>query len=310
METREKQILAFSCAAHFLTHFFILVFPALVMPVSRSLSLPLDRVVNLSFLMYLLYGLFAIPWGLVSDKLGPKWAMALGVFCAGTGMILAGFSGSIDSLTVSLALVGIGCSAYHPSGMALISKGISKRGKALGINGIWGNLGIASAPFAAGGLTYLIGWQTGLIILGCIGIIVGIAITGAPLHVPRGMDRMQIASLDNRNAAKLFIIFSVGMIFSGFMYRTYTLILPSFLEYRLGDLTEAVRRFFATTADGANPAFDTLVANLVATCIYLVGIGGQIIGGRVADRFSLKWSYLISFGLALPFALGVALFQN
>jgi MFS family permease len=44
--------------------------------------------------------------------------------------------------------MGLGASTYHPAGTGLISRTISARGTALGINGIYGNVGIALAPLA------------------------------------------------------------------------------------------------------------------------------------------------------------------
>jgi hypothetical protein len=39
MDSNEKKILILTSAAHYLTHFFVLVFPVLVMPISRDLSM-------------------------------------------------------------------------------------------------------------------------------------------------------------------------------------------------------------------------------------------------------------------------------
>ena len=308
----EKRILLFSCAAHFFTHFAILTFPALVMPIGRDLMLSVSQVVNISFTMYLLYGVLAVPWGYVSDRWGHKWAMALGILITGIGLAAAGLLRASWAMSIAFALVGIGCAAYHPSGMAIISQGVTRRGRALGINGIWGTAGIAAAPFAAGWLNLLLGWRGALIALGTVGVVLGVVIWAFPLSVQRGTDRLTIDALENKTAQKLFLIFAFGMIFSGFMYRSYTVILPSFLEYRLGDLAGRLRVFFIDRFPriGDSASFDTLIANLVVTGIYLVGIVGQAIGGRVADRFSLKWSYLLCFCLAVPCALGMVLLRN
>ena len=117
----------------------------------------------------------------------------------------------------------------------------------------------------------------------------------APLKVEKGTDKLKVEAIESKKAVRLFIIFAVGMIFSGLMYRTYTVILPSFLEFRLGSFIDQFRGFFADRLSSVseNQAFETLVANLVATVIYVIGIGGQAIGGRIADRFSLKWSYFL-----------------
>ena len=91
---------------------------------------------------------------------------------AGIGFLASGFAKSAAQLTLCLGVIGVGCSAYHPSGLALISKGIRVRGRAMGINGLWGNFGIASAPLMAGMLNYLSGWQSTLMAFGLVGILV------------------------------------------------------------------------------------------------------------------------------------------
>ena len=67
--------------------------------------------------MYLLYGLLALAWGWISDHSGHKWAMASGILLASVGFTLAGLVRSVALVTVAFAMVGVGCSAYHPAGM-------------------------------------------------------------------------------------------------------------------------------------------------------------------------------------------------
>ncbi|MFW6139062.1 MAG: MFS transporter [Spirochaetota bacterium] len=316
MSREEKTIVFFSAASHFFAHFYILLFPPLVMPLSRELGLPLAKVVDLSFSMYLLYGLVAIPWGILSDRVGHKWAMSLGVIIAGLGMFLAGaasYTGaSLFLFSGALALVGIGCSSYHPSGMALVSQGVTQRGRALGIVGIAGNSGIATVPFTVGILNYFLGWQNGLMLLGGQGIALGMGIMVAPLSVEKGKDKIRINQLKKEHAGKLFFIFLIGILFGGLMFRSFTVILPAYLEHELGSIIEVFREFAAGRYSSLEdiPAFNTLTANLVATAVYVVGIFGQFVGGRVADRFSLKWAYFLYFCIAAPFLAGIALFPS
>ena len=312
MNSQERKILFFSSSIHFLTHFYVLVFPALVMPMSRDLGLPVATVLNISFWMYLLYGLLALAWGWFSDHWGHKWAMTAGIILAATGFILAGVVRSLPLISASFALVGIGSSAYHPSGLALVSQGIRERGRAMGINGIWGNMGIAIVPFVMGVLNYLIGWRRGVVILGVVGLAVGIAGLLTPFSVERGSEVKYVKKLESRTALKLFVVFCAGVLFAGLMYRSFTVILPAFVESHLGnvsrDFQNLITRRFSSIRDV--PAFQTLVANLIATGVYLLGIFGQIVGGRVADRHSLKWAYFISFCAALPFILAAGFLSN
>lgn len=313
MSPSERKILLFTCAAHTLTHIYMLIFPVLVMPVSRDLELSLARVVNMSFWSYLLYGVLATPWGAVSDRIGHKWALGSGLLISGSGLILAGVFPAPDSVAASFALVGIGSAAYHPSAVSLLSQSMRERGRAMGINGMWGNIGMAVVPFTVGLLNFVIGWQKGLILLGSLGCALGVV--GLLMHfgVKRGEDHKVVKPIAQGTAIRLLVIFGVGLIFSGLMYRSYTVILPAFLEYRLGDLTEGFRRWWVVsrlTNVRDVPAFNTLVANLVATGVYVLGAIGQGIGGRIADRYSLKWVYFIFYALALPFVLTTAWIAN
>ena len=57
MTSNERNVLYTTCFGHFLSHFNMLTFPAVVLPLSRQLGLPLSEVLALSFYMYLLFGL-------------------------------------------------------------------------------------------------------------------------------------------------------------------------------------------------------------------------------------------------------------
>lgn len=303
-DAQERRILVFASASHFLTHFFMLIFPALVIPISTDLGIPIASALTLSFWMYLLYGLLALGWGFVSDRWGHRWAMASGLILGGIGLALAGLAHGFVLLSAAFALVGIGSSAYHPSGTALVSQGVRQRGRALGINGIWGNAGIASAPLVIGVLGFVIGWRVALEILGGIGVIIGLLAMATPFSVERGTDRAKVQGLEARDGLRLFAVFCVGLVFGGFMYRGFTLILPTFLETRLQTVIAGVQSAISSLLPShTSVSIDTLSANVIASVVYIVGIVGQTLGGRAADRFSLKWSYLTFFVAALPFAI-------
>ncbi len=300
MDKNEKKILIFTCAAHYLTHFFILIFPVLIMPLSREFLLKPSEVIPIGFPMYLCYGILAIPWGYSSDRIGPRWILGAGVLLSGIGFIAASFTESVADLTICLAITGIGCSAYHPSGMALISKGIKVRGRALGINGMWGNLGIASAPLLAGVMSYWTGWKTALLVFGLTGVFLGIICFLIPFSIGRE-DLQKSTAVEKREAVTLFIILCIAMLFSGLMYRGYTIILPTFFENRLADLTVFLSGIINNIE--LTPDADTLIATLITSGVYLIGMIGQYCGGRIADRFDLRWSYFMFFLFALPFLI-------
>jgi MFS family permease len=302
MNPNEKKILILTSAAHYLTHFFVLVFPVLVMPISRDLSMEPAEVIKLSFPMYLCYGLLAIPWGYLSDRIDARLMMGAGLIIAGVGFLATGLAESLAQLTLCLGVIGVGCSAYHPSGLALLSRGIRVRGRAMGINGLWGNFGIASAPLVAGIFTYSMGWKNTLLAFGLLGVLLGTACLAIPIFIDKE-DLQRGSSVAGRQAVRLFLILCAAMVFSGLMYRGYTIILPTFFESKLAGLGALLSSVLGDARTA--PEADTLMATLITCGVYLIGMVGQLIGGRAADRRDLRWAYLTFFACALPFLLSL-----
>lgn len=93
-------------------------------------------------------GLTAIPAGLAADRWGP--ARVLNVYFAVVAAVglLCGLAPGFATFFASHALLGGAAGMYHPSGLSMISfsAGREELGPALGIHGVFGNVGAASAP--------------------------------------------------------------------------------------------------------------------------------------------------------------------
>lgn len=97
MAPNERNVLITTCFGHFLSHFNMLVFPAVMLPLATRLNLPLAEVLGIFFWMYLLFGITALPWGL-----------AAGI--ANGQSVPAGAADPIDRSTFDQeTLNGIGC---------------------------------------------------------------------------------------------------------------------------------------------------------------------------------------------------------
>ena len=76
-DSRERRILINTCFGHFMSHFNMLVFPAIVLPLAARVNLDMATVLGFSFWMYLLFGFTALPWGLAADRWGAGALMVL-----------------------------------------------------------------------------------------------------------------------------------------------------------------------------------------------------------------------------------------
>lgn len=296
-DREERQILLFTGVAHALTHYAELSYPALAVVIAADSGIPAAEVLSWSLAGYALFGFAAIPVGLIADRFGARRVITGGLLLAGASSLLAAFSSLGFGLALCLAGVGLGASAYHPAGMGLLSKAVRARGNALGINGIYGNAGIALAPLLTASLGVAVGWRvtfglTGLLLLagGLLGLILrfeepppvprvsGPAPDAAPATAPgnpSGISRVQLLA---------FLALCAAAMLGGFSYRANTVAQPVFFEQHIHFASYGVAVFIAMVA----------------------GIGGQYLGGRIADRFPLGWSYFAFHLLSLPMLVLVA----
>lgn len=301
----ERNILLITCPCHFLSHFFMLIFPAATIPMMTTFGLPLEEVVKISFVMYLAFGLGALPAGYLVDRWQAKKMLIIGLILKGTGLILAGLIAEPSSMVVFLGIVGAGASIYHPAGLALISRTVRQRGYAMGINGVWGNFGIASAPLLTGVLTWLLSWQTTFVVLGAFGILTGFLLALVPVDesIEREHNRLDAGSVE---MIRYFLIICAALVFAGIAYRGNMLLLPAYLELNTTFFHDLIASFSFVRLQGTA----TLAATVLTSLVLLAGMAGQLLGGRLADRMDLRRAYLLVHAASLPFILLMAFTSN
>jgi hypothetical protein len=284
MTRSEHNVLITTCFGHFLSHFNMLVFPAVVLPLAHRLDMPLASVLGISFWMYLLFGLTALPWGIAADRVGANTLMRLYYAGAGIcGIAAAGWIDSPDRLAAALAGIGLFSGIYHPTGLGMISKHVSRVSVGMGINGMFGNLGLATAPLMAGVVTWVWGPRAAYLLLGALNLIGLATMTLLPLPAAGAGP----AKAGQGNGSHGFMILLVAMMLGGIAYRGATVILPAYFELRNAGLFAWLSQTLPTGLSA------NLVATMITSAIFLVGMFGQYLGGRVAERFSLPYSYLV-----------------
>ena len=247
--------------------------------------------------MYLFFGIGALPAGLLADRVRPKITFTIFFIGVGLTSILTSFSRSTLWLRISLMFMGMFLSMYHPLGIGLISKAVERRGAALGLNGVFGSIGIASAPFIAGIISYFTGWRYIYLIMGVAPLFLGILLytTGIEYTVRKSEAQHTSGSPANSNV-KAFAILCISMCLAGFVYRGQTLLLPQHFERNVHFLYNMVSSLDFMKLEGTK----TLSATLLTSFVYMIGVIGQLIGGRIADKADLRYAYFFIFAAILP----------
>jgi MFS family permease len=290
----------------------MLTFPAVALPLADLLQMDLAGVLGISFWMYLLFGITALPWGMTADRIGVKPLLLLFYAGAGaSGLAASFFMESPGMLALSLASIGFFSGIYHPAGLGLISKEMTRISVGMGINGMFGNLGLAMAPMIAGVVNWTWGPKAAYVGLGLLNL--GGAVLMAFIPLDTGGERTRKSGPGASGRLSAFLILLIAMMLGGVVYRGATVITPAYFELKNQDIFQWLKNqdifqwlsSFAWT--GLSP---NLVATSITSFIFLFGMLGQYAGGRAAERYDPRYCYLVFHILTVPAAFMMAVLAD
>ena len=301
MDSRETRILVATCYGHFMSHFNMLVFPAVVLPLAHRLNMGMGYILDLSFWMYCLFGISALPWGMIADRWGSKPLFLIYYLGAGlSGLAAAAWIDHPSRFSLALAMIGLFSGIYHPIGLGMISKGIKRISLGMAYNGMFGSLGLASAPLLTGVVNWLWGPSAAYLFLGALNLL-GVGLIAVLPSMESQVSINKSSEEGNGNGYLVaFLILLGAMMLGGVVYRGATVILPAYFELR----NQAIFHWIHSAAGiGLSK---NLVATAIVSFIFIMGMFGQYTGGRTAERFDLRFCYLIFHAITIPAALLMA----
>jgi MFS family permease len=171
---------------HALTHWYPATFYLLLPLIGNELGLTYVQIGSILTVQAGCGAIANIPGGLVVDTVGRKGLlMALSLFWIGAPYLLMGFSHEYWLLLTCAALVGIGNNLWHPTAIPLLAQHFpDRKGLAVSIHGMGGNVGDAIAPLVAGALLAYMSWREVVI----VNVIPGIVMAAVLLYC---MGRME-----------------------------------------------------------------------------------------------------------------------
>ena len=213
----------------------------------------------------------------------------------GVSMISVGLVRTPLELGAALLSIGLFASIYHPVGTAMIVSYAEALGREMGINGVWGNLGVASSALVTGVVGQYLGWRWAFIVPGLVTIAIGVAFASMVAHEDRSGSRQAAAQarVAKNDMWRVVVALLIVVIAISTTFNAVTVALPKLFAERLSDLTKS-------------PA----LLGVIAACVYVYGAMTQYTIGKLIDRYSLKAVSLpLSFVLA-PFLYVAAELSN
>jgi len=277
LSAHDQHLLGHTTVAHALNHAVMLSIPLFVPIWIRQFGVGEGQIGVAVTVMTALFGVTAIPSGLLSDRLGADVLIPVFLGTTGVALLLIRLVDGFLGLTAVLGLVGAAAGLYHPPALSLISREADEPSKGFAYHGLGANLGIGLGPLVLTiGLT-VTGWQTLLPLLAVP--LMGFAVIfwwrgpddypDAAAYTVEGDVWQQLRSF----LGIAFTLLVVMYVAAGLYYRGVLTFLPEFLD-TVGSLP-------ALQVAGA----DFAPGRWVYSAILLVGAVGQIAGGNLGERY-------------------------
>ncbi len=295
----QKMRLLFLNFGHFTDHLFMLIFAKAAVSAGLAFGMAADgayaEMIPYGVPSLILFGACA-P---IAAHLADKWKRSamITVFFIGIGLaaMATSFAQSPLQIGVGLAVLGIFAAIYHPVGIAMVVEGGGRVGWRLGINGVWGNMGVAAAPLITGFVLASYDWRLAFLIPGVISVGIGIvyglfARSGrarAPEATAREKAHVGFAPGWQRALLSVALVTTAG----GFVFGAMTFIIPRMFEVRLAGVTT-----------------DIAVTGTLAAVVYAVAAFAQMIVGRAIDNRRVK-PVLLFVALGQPVFIGLMALQ-
>jgi MFS family permease len=267
--------------SHFLDHFIMLIFAKSAYDAGRHFGMSYDEIIIYGMAGFILFGAVAPLAASLADRFSRSLLLVIYHFGIGLAAILAGFAQTVWQLSAAIGLIGVFASIYHPVGIAMLIKSNRRIGFRLGINGVFGNMGVAAAPLIAGILLTMGDWRLCFILPGMFCLIYGFAfITALEEEYQQSTQKKQVKKSGfspNWKLALAAIFLSTAS--GGFVFSAMTFVVPRYFEISMVSISSSV-------------AITGLLASLVYACASFT----QIAVGWIIDKVEPKW---VLFGIGI-----------
>jgi len=275
---------------HLYDHMFMLIFATAAIALVGMEGMTFGELLELATPAFVAFGAGSLPAGWLADRWSRRGMIAVFFIGIGASSVAMGFADSSTEMMFALFGIGLFAAIYHPVGIAMVVHGKQKVGRALGINGVWGNMGIATAPIIAGVLIDAYSWREAFIVPGIVSILTGLAYayfcrqeSRRPVAAKKPVIDPDDSALDRAVLIRVGIALMLTILFGGIVFHSVSLALPKLFAERLAALTT-----------------DLTSIGIATGLVFAIASFAQIVVGTLVDKYSPRTILLIVAFLQVP----------
>lgn len=165
-------------AAHFVSHFYILVLPPVFAFVRADYGVSYTELGLAITVFMTVSALLQTPAGFLVDRFNARLILVAGLLFGAIGLVVAALVHSYWALVAMFGLIGLGNTVYHPADYALLSRHIAaeRMSQAYSVHTFAGLLGSAAAPVSMLLMHGMFGWRGAFIGAAILGVAVAAAL--------------------------------------------------------------------------------------------------------------------------------------
>jgi len=281
---------------HFLDHFFVLIFATAALHLTTVWNMSYAELVPYATPGFIAFAVGAVPAGWLADKWSREGMLVIFFLGIGLCSMLAGTADTPLQLAFFLTLVGMFAAIYHPVGLAMVVAQRDKTGVPIAVNGVFGNMGVASAALLTGVLMDTSGWRSAFIVPGAISVAVGLLYLlflytnhTENRNTAAGSNKTtQAARLPRHVLLRIFGIILFTSAVGGLVFQSTTFSLPKVFDERLADI-----------------AGNATSIGWYAFLAFTVASFAQLLVGHLLDRQSVRSVFAIVAALQATFFLAM-----
>jgi FSR family fosmidomycin resistance protein-like MFS transporter len=220
--------------------------------------------------------------GHLADRFNKSWLIPAGMIMAGGGLAFTGLAPSYIMIIFAVIVSGIGSAAFHPEAARHVDLYCGNRkATAMSVFGVGGNMGFSLGPFLMTSSILYLGLKGTMIMIVPVVIVAFISLT-------------QLRQSTTRNASPQAVqtIVKHKDDWGAFSRLTLTIIGKSIIFYAF--LT-FIPLYWTTVLQQTE-----LAGGMALTLFSVAGIFGNLLGGRLADRFGYKTIVITGCALLVP----------
>jgi MFS family permease len=288
MRPAESRLIAAVCAAHLVSHYYMLLLAPLFAFVREDFNVSYTELALALTVFNVVSGVLQTPIGFIVDRFGARIVLIAGLAVASVAYAVAGLVNSYWVFVAMYGLAGVGNTVFHPADYSLLSHHAPKQkvGQVFAFHSFAGIVGSAIAPPTLLYMQHLFGWRGAYVGASIIGLIVLAVLIAQPEPEAEQPRAAKAPAKSRADAGGSWSVLLTAPILLNLAYFVLTSIMGGGLNTYL------------VVALGALHATPVGIANMALTSLLAFNALGVLAGGFVAGR-TTRHALVAAAGLAV-----------